>query len=201
VERRRIFRESHFARGRESEWEWLDGFPYSQSCDNTGWVIERRVMPIRLPVMDRSLVELAFKVPMSFKAGGRFFEEAAVRILRKGRQIPSANDGVRLGSSHVSRLLQRAVRKAETKARDLLSRAGVSLDVPHSWHDYPRYLRESPVLGALTRENESHLSSFEGVAFRGNPAKLLSNPAVPWPVGYRLIQLAVWKGLLGSYRM
>jgi asparagine synthetase B (glutamine-hydrolysing) len=201
LERRRVFEQSHFARGRESRWEWLDGYPYSQSCDNTGWVIERRVMPIRLPVMDRALLDLAFKVPMRLKAGGRFFEQAAIQILGQGRRIPSANDGVRPGSGHVSRLFQRAARKAQRQARSALSKLGVRLQVPHSWHDFPRYLRESSELGELIAQHGHRLRDFEDGVFKGDPTKLFRNPDVPWPVGYRLIQLAVWRSIIEQYSL
>lgn len=199
-DRRRRFQQGHFATKRQSKWEWLDGFPNSQSCDNTGWVVERRVLPLKLPVMDRSLVELAFKAPMSFKAGGAFFEAAAVRILQNGRRIPSANDGVRLGSSHISRLAQRAIRKTQTTTRNLLAAAGVKFDVPHSWHDFPRYLQESRTLTDLIAQYGSRLRDFDGV-FRDDPTTLIRNREVPWPVGYRLIQLATWRGLLDTYRI
>jgi asparagine synthetase B (glutamine-hydrolysing) len=200
LERRRVFAQNHFATKRESAWEWLDGFPNSQACDNTGWVIERRVMPMRLPVMDRALVDLAFKIPVSAKAGGAFFERAAVKIMGPGRLIPSANDGVRPGSGHVSRLLQRAVRKTQRTIRTTAAKAGVELQVPHSWHDFPRYLNESSVLTDLIQKHGERLREFEGSAFKTDPVKLLRNPQVPWAVGYRLIQLAVWRSLLDDYR-
>jgi len=33
------------------------------------------------------------------------------------------------------------------------------------------------------------------------PPKLFRNPDVPWPVGYRLIQLAVWRSIIEHYRL
>jgi hypothetical protein len=200
VQRRAAFVQNHFASQRESACEWLDGYPYSQACDNTGWVIERRVMPMRLPVMDRSLVDLAFRVPMSLKAGGRFFDQSIVHILGPGRRIPSANDGVRPGSGHVGRLFQRATRKLENNRRKLLGKAGVQLQVPHSWHDFPRYLRESVVISEFVRRHGARLGEFEGTVFQTNPVSLLSDPTVPWNTRYRLIQLAIWRSVLDQYR-
>ena len=199
--RRRAFHANHFALQRESSWEWLDGYPYSQACDNTGWVIERRIMPVRLPVMDRALLDLAFRVPMRLKAGGHFFEQAAIQILGQGRRIPNANDGVRPGSGHISRLFQRAVRKTQRRARSTLSNLGIRLQVPHSWHDFPRYLYESAALGELIAHHGSQLRNFEDTVFKGDPTKLFRNPDVPWPVGYRLIQLAVWRSIIEHYRL
>jgi hypothetical protein len=200
-ERRRIFAATHFATGRTSAWEWLDGYPYSQSSDNTGWTIERRLMPIRLPVMDRALVDLAFRVPITLKAGGRFFEQAAVRLLGPGNAIPSANDGVRPGSGHVSRLAQRAMRKVERCGRDLASSLGLRLQVPHSWHDYDRYWLESPDLGALKREHGPRLEEFEGSVFRGSAEPHLYMTDHPWRTKYRILQLAVWRSLIEAYRL
>jgi asparagine synthetase B (glutamine-hydrolysing) len=201
VARRQAFSENHLALRRESRCEWLDGYPYSQACDNTGWVIERRVMPMRLPLMDRSLLEIAFRTPMRLKAGGRFFDQAAVRILGPGRSIPSANDGVRPGSGHTARLLQRALRKCENKRRSILTKLGVQLQVPHSWHDFRRYLHESPVIGELIASHGTRLREFEGPVFSSDPTRLLRNPAVPWEIGYRLVQLAVWRSILDEYHI
>jgi asparagine synthetase B (glutamine-hydrolysing) len=200
IERRAAFVNNHFASNRESACEWFDGYPYSQACDNTGWVIERRVMPMRLPVMDRALLDLAFRTPMSLKAGGRFFDQAIVHLLGPGLGIPSANDGVRPGSGHVGRLLQRAVRKLENNGRKFLGRAGFELRVPHSWHDFPRYLRESVVLGDLIQRHASRLQEFEGSIFQSNPVQMLSDATIPWNIRYRLIQLATWRSLLDTYR-
>lgn len=199
VARRRAFMTGHFAMKRQSACEWLDGYPYSQACDNTGWVVERRVMPLRLPVMDRSLVNLAFRVPMRFKAGGRFFDQVLVRLLGPGLSIPSANDGVRPGSSHLGRLVQRGIRKAENTRRQVLTKMGVRLQVPHSWHDFPRYLQESPVLTDLFNRHGERLREFQGSVFSTDPLKLFRNPAVHWNYGYRLLQLATWRGLIDEY--
>ncbi len=201
IERRRCFQENHFALQRESRWEWLDGYPYSQACDNTGWVIERRVMPIRLPVMDRGLLDLAFRVPGRLKVSGYFFEQAALRILGRGRRVANANDGVRPGSGHLSRLIQRAGRKAQRQARSTLSALGFRLAVPHSWHDFPRYLSESSALAELIAQHGNRLLDLDGAVFQNDPTRLFRNQDVPWPVGYRLIQLAVWRSLIEQYRL
>jgi asparagine synthetase B (glutamine-hydrolysing) len=152
VARRQRFYDQHFARNRVSQWEWLDGYPNSQASDNTGWVAERRVMRLRLPVMDRPLVELALQIPATMKAGGQFFEQAIARALGPGRHIPNANDGVRPGSGHWSRLAQRTVRKLQNKKRNTLARLGVKVEVPHSWHDFQTYWRESATLDQLRRD-------------------------------------------------
>jgi asparagine synthetase B (glutamine-hydrolysing) len=199
IERRRAFSAGHFARKRESAFEWLDGYPYSQSSDNTAWIVERRVMPLRLPLMDRRLLDLAFRIPLSVKVGGGFFSQAAARLLGPGSKIPNANDGVRPGSGHVSRLLQRGMRKLERKGRDVLSDLGIRLSVPHSWHDYQRFWTESPGLERIRQEEGENVRAFEGEVFNTNPRALLDLRGIPWRTGFRLIQLAVWKSVLSEY--
>lgn len=201
VERRRAFCQSHVARHRSSKWEWLDGYPYSQSGDNTGWTVERRVMPMRLPVMDRDLLELAFEIPMVQKAGARFFERAAARILGPGSRIPNANNGVRPGSGHLSMLFQRGLRKAENTGRDILAKLGLRLHVPTSWHDYPLYWRTSAVLKELRQEHGKNLLDFHGTAFSSDPTDFLRMPNLPWEIGSRLIQLAIWRSIIQDYRI
>src|SRR5206468_4089128 len=153
-------------------------YPISQACDNTGWVIERRVMPMRIPVMDRALLDLAFRVPISLKTDGQFFERAAIRLLGKGRRIPNANDGVRPGSGHIPRLLQRAVRKTQRQVRTVLAATGVQLEVPHSWHDFPRYLEESPVIADLISQHGCRLTSCGRNVFENDPTALFRDSAV-----------------------
>jgi asparagine synthetase B (glutamine-hydrolysing) len=197
-ERRRAFAANHFARNRWSAAEWLDGFPYSQACDNTGWVIERRVLPMRLPVMDRTLVDLAFRIPMQLKAGGRFFEKAAVRILGPGREVPNANNGVKPGSGHWTMILQRALRKTKNTQRRMLSRLGVKQPVPHSWHDFQGYWRDSQVFAALRDEHADQLRALD--VFSSDPVELVRSRTTSWQLGCRLLQLAAWKSLLKEYR-
>ncbi|HXG48225.1 MAG TPA: asparagine synthase-related protein [Methylomirabilota bacterium] len=201
VDRRRCFYEASFARRRESEWEWLDGYPLTQASDNTGWIVERRVMPLRLPVMDREMVDLAFLIPARLKAGGQLYLRAAAMLLGPGARIPNANDGVRPGSGHFSRLAQRALRKMETTGRQLAARAGLQLGVPHSWHDYQSYWRESPALHRLIAEHAANLQSLESTVFKSATAPLFEQKDLPWRVGLRLVQLAVWRSILAGYRL
>src|SRR5579885_112022 len=199
IERRRQFYVHHFARGRQSEWEWLDGHPLTQASDNTGWIVERRLFPLRLPVNDRRLIDLAFRVPALWKAGDRFFARAALEILGVGCRVPNANDGVRPGSGWVARLTYRSVRKAENSFRKALHHLGMRTSVPHSWHDYQAYWRESRFLEALRREHGGNLREFEGSVFVCNPESLLFAKEIPWRIGCRLLQLAVWRSLLKEY--
>jgi hypothetical protein len=199
ITRREAFYQSHFARGRQSEWEWLDGYPVTQASDNTGWIVERRVAPIRLPVMDRNLVDLAFRIPATVKAG-EFFVRAASLVFGPGNQIPNANDGVRPDSGHFSRLMQRSARKIEVNGRNALEKMGIRTAVPHSWHDYNSYWRESAVFPGLRKEFGANLARFEKQAIRGTAEEWLAGPDKNWRVNYRILQLAVWLGIVREYR-
>ena len=201
IERRRQFSEHHFAAERSSPWEWLDGYPLSQSSDNTTWSAERRVMPIRLPVMDRALVDLAFRIPIEIKAGGSFMRHISTLILKNGCNIPNANDGVKPCSGHVPRLLQRARRKLETHGRWLLARLGLPLAVPHSWHDYEAYWTGSEALHRLLAQHSHNMEVWAGEVLHTSGADLLARDGLPWQVGLRLLQLAVWQSVIKEYKL
>lgn len=196
--RRRVFLTGHPGINRESVAEWLDGYPFSQAPDNTAWVAERRLLPVRLPAMDRRLLDLACRVPMRMKMGGRLFKRMATPIMGKGARIPDANDGVRPGSNHVQRLLQRAIRKVENRGRKTLGQLGVKFHVPHSWHDYQRYWQRSLLLRRLGEEHGRNLEAFD--VFETNPQQLIADPKLPWEYGLRLVQLALWKSIVREYR-
>ncbi|HEU5123469.1 MAG TPA: asparagine synthase-related protein [Verrucomicrobiae bacterium] len=200
IARRKALFDSHFARHRQSPWEWLDGYPLTQASDNTGWIVERRVFPLRLPVMDRRLVDLAFRIPIHLKAGNRFFYRAAAAALGPGRKIQNANDGVRPGSSHASFLMQRCARKLETQGRRMLAMLGVRMPVPHSWHDYQRYWAESRVVQELIAAHGDRLQEFKNSPFCTDPAELLQRRNLPWRGALRLLQLAVWRSALANYQ-
>lgn len=200
-DRRQRFYDASFARNREFPWEWLDGYPVTQASDNTGWIVERRIMPLRLPVMDREMVDLAFLIPARLKAGGEFYLRAAAMLLGPGARIPNANDGVRPGSSHLFRLAQRALRKTETAGRQMAGRWGLRLGVPHSWHDYQAYWRESPALRRLISEHRDRLQGLESSVFKSPVDVLFDQLDLPWRVGLRLVQLALWRDVVAGYRL
>ena len=124
----------------------------------------------------------------------------ALPIYGKGAAIPDANDGVRPGSKHLGRLVQRAVRKVENNRRELLGRLGVALPVPTSWHDYQRYWRDSQILRELVVKHGKNLQSFEGSVFCSDALALCEDPQFPWLYGFRLLQLGIWKSCLREYR-
>jgi hypothetical protein len=200
VERRRAFLKGHPGLKRESKAEWLSGYPFSQASDNTIWVAERRTTPIRLPAMDRRFLDIACRMPMSLKAQGRVFQRMAIQILGKGVRIPNANDGVRPGSGHFSTLVQKAIRRIEDHGRATLSRFGVQLSVPHSWHDYQRYWQKSEGIRALSTEGINNLQELGGAIFTTDVTALLGEPSLHWLYGFRLVQLAMWISVFADYR-
>jgi len=198
--RRGTFMHGHPGLKRQSVAEWLDGYPFSQASDNTAWVAERRVLPIRLPAMDRRLLDIAARIPMSAKADGYLFGRVAGGILGRGVRIPDANDGVRPGSSHARRLLQRALRKMEDTTRRTIAKLGGKLQIQGSWHDYQRYWRQNQHLGVLRHEYGQHLRKLEGTVFSCDPCLLLEDRTLHWQHGFRLLQLAIWLSLLEDYQ-
>jgi asparagine synthetase B (glutamine-hydrolysing) len=198
--RRTRFLSEHPGTKRESMAEWLDGYPFSQAPDNTGWVAERRLLPVRLPAMDRRVLEVACRIPMRVKAEGRLFFRMACQILGKGACIPDANDGVRPGSGHASRIFQRAIRKFENSGRKFLALGGLKLSPPHSWHDYQRYWRESKLLRQFIQEHGRNLEEFEGEILGCRSQDVLHSPTLSWENGFRFVQLALWKSAVREYR-
>ncbi|MBC8095892.1 MAG: hypothetical protein H7Y43_08770, partial [Akkermansiaceae bacterium] len=192
IRRRQFFYDSHFARGRQSEWEWLDGYPVSQASDNTGWFVERRVMPLRLPVYDRALVELALRIPTMMKVHGDFFGHAIVKVLGPGNEIPNANDGARPGSSAVGKHLQRLARKTQRSVITKLEKLGWRSSVQHSWHDYKHYWRTSPVIKSLLHDHADGLAELGAAGSLEAIRAGLTDARLPWRQSYRLLQFALW---------
>lgn len=193
ITRRQNHYDRHFARGRQSEWEWLDGYPVSQASDNTGWFVERRILPMRLPVYDRQLVELAMRIPATEKAGGQFFNRAIVHLLGPGNRIPNANDGSKPGSSEAQQRRQRLVRKFQRRVRSGMDVLGWRLPVPHSWHDYSHYWNTSKVIRDLISHHNSHLAPLEQIAPMDEINGALTNHQLPWRQPYRLLQFMLWR--------
>jgi hypothetical protein len=71
--------------------------------------------------------------------------------------------------------------------------------VPHSWHDYQGYWRESVKLRQLCLEYGWNLDEFDGVLFKGCGRDLLERTDLHWEYGFRLLQLAVWRDLIRGY--
>jgi hypothetical protein len=197
--RRRSFFEENADCGRGSIAEWMIVYPFSNDSSVSFWPAERRILPIRLVATDRGLLDFAFRCPFELKLGKKIFLKAALNIYGPGLHIPNASDGVRPGSSHWSRLAQRAVRKLQDKTADMLEKFGKKQKIQHSWYDYQKYWEESRVLNELATEYGGNLNDLDGQMFKGHGCDLLKRKDIHWNNGFRLLHLAVWKSLQSDY--
>jgi hypothetical protein len=195
-------REDFFVRyadaDRTSLAEWFDIYPVYAGPD--GWLVERRLLKMVLPAIDRKLIEFCFKCPVALKLDSRVFKKAAEGLYGGGRRIPNANDGVRPGSGHISRLAQRAVRKLHDRMVRTLEKLGRTTRIEHSWHDYQKYWRESVELDRLRGKYAANLDRLDGTLFQGKGRVLLEDKQIRWEHGFRLLQLAVWLGIMEEDR-
>jgi hypothetical protein len=199
--RRKSFYDSKYDAGRSSIAEWLEVYPFSQRPEISTWAAHRRVIPSRPVGMDRRLLNIGFKIPARLKLDDKIFVLAAKNIYGRGAYIPNANDGVRPGSGHWWRLIQRTARKLQNRTSDVLEKFGKEKNVQHSWHDYQKYWRESEVIRKLIEEYGSNLDEFNGVLFAGRSQDLLQNKNLYWRAGFRLLQMAIWLGVRKNYTL
>lgn len=197
-QRKEVFLERFADTKRSSSADWT--FLHPTFAGFATWPSERRFLPIRQVVLDRKLIDFCFKCPFHLKLGKRIFLKAARGLYGAGGKIPSANDGVRPGSGHWSRLAQRAIRKLQDRAVSILEKLGKEPKIQHSWHDYQKYWRESVKLDELREQYGSNLDQFDGVLFKQSGRALLENKELFWEYGFRLLQLAVWLGIIEEYR-
>ena len=198
--RRLEYQEKNHDPSRTSLSEWLDNYPVSQEAPLSTWLVERRLMPIRMVFLDRQVIELGYRCPLRFKFGDALFNRATAPILGPGRRIPNANDGVCPCSGHALRLAQRAVRKLQDQTVGFMKVLGRRPRVEHSWHDYETYWRKSEGLAKLIQEYGPNLEAFDGVLFKGRGRDLLTCRDLSWEYRCRLLQLGIWRSLYRDYR-
>jgi hypothetical protein len=198
--RRIEFYDKNFDACRSSIAEWLEVYPFSQRPEISTWVAERRLLPSRPVGMDKELLDIAFKIPTILKLDDKIFYQAAMNIYGKGNKIPNANDGVRPGSGHWSRLWQRAIRKLQDKTTTVLEMLDKKPRVQHSWHDYQKYWTNSVEIAHLIQTYGVNLNEFDYNLFKERAITLLESKDLSWREGFRLLQLAVWKGILNDYK-
>ena len=198
AERREIFFNQFADTKRSSSAEWL--FLYPVFSGFASWPSERRLLPSRQVVLDRKLIDFCFKCPVRLKLDKRIFVKAVKEVYGRGARIPNAEDGVRPGSGHWSRLSQRAIRKLQSRTVRILEKLGKEAKIQHSWHDYQKYWRESEKLDQLRQQYGVNLNQFDGILFKDSGPALLENRDLDWRYGFRLLQLAVWLGIIEEYR-
>ena len=198
AERREIFFDQFADTKRGSLAEWLFLRPVFSGF--ASWPSERRLLPSRQVVLDRKLIDFCFKCPVRLKLDKRIFVKAVKEVYGPGVYIPNAEDGVRPGSGHWSRLFQRAMRKLQSRTVRILEKLGKEPQVQGSWHDYQKYWRESEKLRELIREYGANLDQFDGMLFNDSGQALLGRKDISWCYGFRLLQLAVWLGIIGEHR-
>jgi hypothetical protein len=179
--------------------EWLEIYPFTQDPSVGYYPAERRTLPVRLAAMDRRALDFSFRCPIELKLGSRLYKKAVCSIYGNGNNIPNANDGVRPGSSHLSRLAQRGIHELKRKGTRQWAQLRGRAEVPHSWHDYQRYWRESAKLRKLCVEYGPNLDKFDGLLFEGRGRDLLAQTDLHWEYGFRLLQLAVWQETIRGY--
>lgn len=193
LSRRRKLVETRRKDGRSSLSEWLEVYPFTQERGNGFWLAERRFLPTRYVGMDRRLLDFAFRCPVVYKLGDRVFNAAVASLYGPSASIPAAADGVRPLSGRVSRLAQRAGRKAQKGWNSILSNTGLRKEVQHSWHDYEGYWKGSPQIASLARKYATALSDVEMPVLTTGMADLLKSPSLTWRQGFRLLQLGAWR--------
>jgi asparagine synthase (glutamine-hydrolysing) len=186
---------------RGSPAEWMEIYPFSQDPSVGYYPAERRTLPIRLAAMDRRALDFSFRCPIELKLGGRLYRQVARTIYGNGNRIPNANDGVRPDSGHWSRLIQRGVHELKRKGNKFIGQLRGRAEIPHSWHDYQRYWRESAKLRQLCHEYGPNLDEFDGLLIEGRGRDLLASTDLHWEFGFRLLQLAVWRKLTRRYTL
>jgi hypothetical protein len=180
--------------------ELLFFYPFSQFMDTANWFGDRKILPVQLVGFDRRLLDFAFRCPVELKLENKIFTKAAMKIYGPGARIKYANDGVRPGSSHFSRLAQRAVRKVQDKIIRIYEKFSKTSKFQHSWSDYQKYWSQSSKVKSLINEYGAYLGQFDGCLFNNCGKDPLKTDNLHWRNAFRLLQVAVWKGIVEDYR-
>jgi asparagine synthetase B (glutamine-hydrolysing) len=174
-------------------------YPFSHALGCANWIADRKTIPMRLIASDRRLLDFAFRCPIELKLNSKLYLKAAMKVFGPGARISNANDGVRPGSSQLSRLAQRAVRKSRDKMVKIFECFGKEHKVQHSWSDYKKYWIQSRKLKSLIEEYAENLDQFDGRIFKESSRELLRSKEINWRNGFRLLHLAVWAGIIKDY--
>lgn len=195
IARRRQWSSAFIDTRRQSQADSLGSFPSFRRF-HANWNAERRVMPIRMPALDRRIVDFMFRCPTQLRMEGRLLSLAARDLLRPASAVANANTGVRFGSSGLSALVQRSRRLAGEK----IIRALGFEKIEHSWHDYEHYWLHNPKLRELVRRHGPQLECLAPDFFIKSPESTLEDPRIHWTSGFRMLQIALWLERMSAYR-
>jgi len=184
------------SRGSLAEWLFLN--PVDMML--VSFKAERRVMPTRFVALDKSIVEFCFKCPIHLKMDRRIYLQAALPLFGSAGFIPTADKGTVPASGQLAKLTRRAVRKIIDSTNGALASIGIEPTVQHSWHDYQRYWRQSPMLRGIVRRYAPNLEQLNGPLFNIPGPDLLDRMDIEWHHAFRLLQFAVWLEVAACYR-
>jgi hypothetical protein len=194
-EARQSFFNRYFDPRRSSTAEWLSLNPIDTMF--VSWRGERRVLPSRLIVLDRRLLEFSFKCPVHLKLGNYIYLKAAGPLFGPSASVPTSDKGILPNAGSFSNFGRRIRRKCGEAMSNLIAR---SRHVQHSWHDYQSYWQNSAVLRDLIAQHSNQLSRFDGSLFKDTGQSILYRPDIRWDHGFRLVQFAVWLGTIPQYQ-
>ena len=198
-ERRREYYEANYEHKNRSV-ELLFLYPFSQFMDTANWFGDRKILPVQLVGFDRRLLDFAFRCPVELKLDNKIFLKAAMKIYGPGARIKCVNDGVRPGSSHISRLAQRTIIETQSRITRFFEKFGKTSKFQHSWSDYQKYWSQSSKMKSLINEHGANLDQFDGCLFNKCGKDLLKSESIHWRNGFRLLQVAVWKRIVEDYK-
>lgn len=199
LERRMKWYYKQLDQERSSSKEFTSIYPFSNSGGCAYWTSVRRVIPLRLPVMDRRVIEFAFKCPVRFKLGGRIVQNVSRRICGKGSELPIANNGVTPASDSFERFLRRALWESQKGAMRIIEKFGFSKKIQHPYVDYDFYWKNNSDLNEIAVKYSQCLDEFGNTFLKRPISELLFNRNCSWEYGLRLFQLAIWKNKINNF--
>ncbi len=199
VTRRRELAAQYYDANRQSLADILGSFPFFRRF-HANWISERRLIPLRMPALDKRIIDFMFRCPTGIRMEGRLLAMAAKELLKPSRNIPNANTGVRFASTPLGAMAQRARRLAVERSSSLVRKAlGLPETINHSWHDYDHYWKTSVSLQKLVASHGKFLEPLESAFFISPALTMLRDPDLHWTSGFRLIQIALWLERMPAY--
>jgi hypothetical protein len=124
AERRRNFCETFAKTDHDSVVHLLRTYPFTQAPEISTISGERKLLPMRFIGADREVLEIALKCPILLKISGDLYQRGLSPLIGAGCKIPNANNGVRPGSGHFYKIIQRAFRRGILEGEWVLKGSG-----------------------------------------------------------------------------